>query len=271
MKISIITPNFNGERFLEQTLQSVLSQRGGDVDLEYIVVDACSQDSSMDIVNRYRNELARVIVEKDRGPFDAINKGLAVATGDVVAWLNSDDLYCPGALARVAEAMQSHPNRSLCFGHCPIINEAGAEIRQGITRFKEAFFPLSSRFTIESINYVSQPATFFRRSAVEKAGPLSDRFRCAWDYDFITRVWRQGGAVRLKPPALAQFRWHEGSLSGKFFRQQFREEWQIAAQSAGGWAPQTWLHLGVRWGIVGSYTLMAWRRNRRNAGTAGTV
>lgn len=269
MKISVITPNFNGERFIEQTLQSVISQRGDGVDLEYIVVDACSRDGSMEIINRYRSELSHVIVEKDRGPFEAINKGFAVATGELVAWLNADDLYCPGALQRVARAMNDHPDKALCFGHCPIVDETGAEIRVGITRFKEAFFPVSSRFTIQSINYISQPATFFRRDAVTKAGPLSDRFRCAWDYDFITRVWRHGGAVRLKPPALSQFRWHAGSLSGQFFRQQFREEWEIAARDAGWWTPQTLIHLGVRWGIVGSYSVMAWRRAKRAERAAG--
>jgi glycosyltransferase involved in cell wall biosynthesis len=269
MKISIVTPNFNGEKFLEQTMQSVLSQRDRNVELEYIVVDACSRDGSMDIINRYRSELAHVIVEKDRGPFDAINKGFALATGEVVAWLNADDLYCPDALHRVAEAMAGHPEKALCFGHCPIINEKGEEIRVGITRFKEMFFPVSSRFMVQSINYISQPATFFRRKAVQKAGPLSDRFRCAWDYDFITRVWRHGGAQRLNLPALSQFRWHEGSLSGRFFRQQFREEWEIAAGDAGRWSPQTMLHLGVRWGIVGSYSLMAWRRAKLAQKDAG--
>jgi glycosyltransferase involved in cell wall biosynthesis len=263
--ISVITPNFNGERFLEQTLRSVLNQRSAAFDLEYIVADGGSRDHSMDIVETYRGELAHVIHEPDHGPADAINKGLRKATGDIIAWLNADDLYRPDALTRVAQAMEEHPSRALCFGHCPIVDEAGTEIRRGITRFKEAFFPFSSRFTIQCINYISQPATFFRRAAFEKTGYLREDLTCAWDYDFVTRMWHHGGAACLGGAPLAAFRWHEGSLSGQHFRRQFKEEWDVAAADAGRFSPQALIHLGVRWGIVWSYTTMEWFRRHRGA------
>ena len=262
MKISVVTPNYNGERFLEETIRSVISQRGDGVDLEYIVVDAKSKDRSPEIIRAYSKDISRVISEKDTGPANAINKGLRVATGDILCWLNADDLFMPGALKRVAEVMGAHSNRALCFGHCPIVNESGTEIRAGITRFKEFFYPLSSRFTIQCINYISQPAMFFRRTAFEKAGPLREDWTAAWDYDLILRLWRQGGAVRIEEPAVSAFRWHQASISGQHFRRQFKEEWDAVVADAGWCSLQTLVHLGVRWGIVGSYTLMAARRSR---------
>ena len=262
MKISVITPNYNGGRFLESTLDSVLSQRDSGADVEYIVVDGQSTDGSMDLIRGKGARIDRVLCEKDTGPANAINKGLRAATGDIIGWLSADDTYKPGALVRVAQAFERHPSRALCFGHCPIVNEAGDEIRVGITRFKELFFPFSCRFAIQCINYVSQPAMFFRRSAMERAGGLREDWKCAWDYEFILRLWRQGGAVRIPNPPLAAFRWHEASLSGRHYATQFKEEWNAAAADAGRFSPQALLHLGVRWGIVGTYNLMAWRRQR---------
>jgi glycosyltransferase involved in cell wall biosynthesis len=264
MKISIITPNYNGARFLEETIRSVLQQRGDGVDLEYILVDGGSRDGSLDIIARYEKDLAATISEPDQGPACAINKGLRKATGDVAAWLNSDDRYHPRALTRVGECLAQHPSRPFCFGHCPIVDEQGLEIRKGITRFKEAFFPVSSRFVFQSINYISQPAVFFRRSALEAVGPLREDMTAAWDYEFLLRLWRKGGGVRIPRPPLADFRWHETSISGQTFARQFKEEYDAAVADAGRWSVQAWLHLGVRWGIVASYRLMQKQRARAN-------
>jgi len=257
--ISVITPNYNGGRYLAQAIESVLAQRRAGVDLEYIVVDGGSTDGSLAILERYRPELARLVVEPDRGPASAINKGLALARGEIVGWLNADDLYHPGALARVAKGFAARPRRALGFGRCRIVDEDGREIRKGITRFKEAFHPVSCRFLIQTLNYVSQPASFFRRSALERAGPLREDLRAAFDYDLVLRLWRQGGAFRIAGPPLADFRWHPGSISGRGFREQFREEYEAARRDAGPRAPQVWLHAGVRWGIVTIYSRMAAR------------
>jgi glycosyltransferase involved in cell wall biosynthesis len=257
LKFSIITSNKDGGRFLEETLRSVLSQRETDIDLEYMVIDGGSTDDSLKIIRSYEQDISRIISEPDRGPVSAINKGLRLASGEIVAWLNADDRYHPGALKRVAQVMAANPGRALCFGACRIVDEGGLEIRRGITRFKEAFFPISSRFAIQCLNYISQPAMFFRRSALEAAGYLREDLVAAWDYDLILRLWRQGGAARVPGPPLADFRWHPGSISGRRFAAQFKEEFDVAARDAGGLAPQTWIHFVVRWGIVGIYTLMA--------------
>lgn len=266
MKISVITPSFNSARFLETTILSVLAQRRDGVDLEYIVVDGGSTDGTPDILARHRDAISHLIVGRDTGPANAVNKGMAKASGDLVAWLNADDVYQPGALARVVAAMEQHPDKSLVFGHCPIIDESGVEIRRSITVFKECFFPFSCRFMVQCINYVSQPATFFRRDAARRAGPLREDLKAAWDYDFILRVWRQGGAVRIRTPPLAAFRWHAASISGTHFARQFREEFEVARADAGRCAPQTLAHWFVRWGIVGIYSLMARSRRTQPSG-----
>lgn len=266
MRVSVVTPNFNGARFLEPALLSVISQREHGVDLQYIVADGGSTDGSHAILAKYRSGIDRLIVEPDTGPANAVNKGFAAATGDIVAWLNADDVYQPGAIARVVKAMQRSPHKALAFGHCPIVDETGAEIRRPITVFKECFFPISCRFTVQCINYVSQPATFFRRDAALRAGPLREDLKAAWDYDFILRVWRQGGAVRVGRPPLAAFRWHATSISGTHFSRQFREEFMVARSDAGCCAPQTIAHWFVRWGIVSIYSLMARRRAAQEPG-----
>lgn len=259
MRFTVITPSFNSGRFLETTLRSVIAQRDGTgaFELEHIVVDGGSSDGSLEIIERYRGDLAHVIVEPDNGPAAAINKGLRLAGGDMLAWLNADDCYLPGALARVAEATLRHPDRALYFGRCRIVNEAGAEIRHGITRFKAAFYGCSCRPLIQTINYVSQPAMFFTRRAWLTAGGLREDLTAAFDYEYILRLWRHGGAAAIEAPPLADFRWHSGSISGRAFERQFREEWEAAAADAGRWAPQTLLHALVRHAIVAVYRRMA--------------
>lgn len=265
LKISLITPNFNGARYLEACLQSVQAQRRDGVDLEFLVMDGGSRDGSLDILHRHCADIDVLVSEPDQGPASAINKGLARATGDVVGWLNADDYLFPGALARVRDTMARHPAAALCFGRCPIVDEGGAEIRRGITRFKEGFYPISFRFVFQCINYLSQPATFFRRTAVQAAGPLREDLRAAFDYEFFLRLWRQGGAVQVPgPEPLAAFRWHPQSISGQHFARQFREEYEAARADAGRFSLQTLIHWGVRWGIVGSYALMARRRAVRS-------
>jgi glycosyltransferase involved in cell wall biosynthesis len=265
MRFSIITVNKNGGRFLDEAIRSVIAQGEAGVELEYIVIDGGSTDDSLAIIKRYEREISRIISEPDSGPVAALNEGLRLASGEIIAWLNADDRYHAGALARVAATMAAHPEKALCFGACRIIDEAGREIRRGITRFKEAFFPLSGRFTIQCLNYVSQPAMFFRRSALAAAGPLKEEMVAAWDYEFLLRLWRQGGAALVPGPPLADFRRHSDSISTRRFAVQFREEFEAAAADAGRLAPQTWIHWVVRWGIVGAYRLMAGSSGNRGA------
>ena len=257
MKISVLTPNYNGGRWLARAMDSVLAQElaPGD-ELEYLFLDGGSTDDSLAIAEARRGRLAALVSEKDAGPADALNKGFARATGDLVGWLNADDVYRPGALAKAIAAAKAHPQAALFFGKCRIVDEAGAEIRGFPTFVKNACFPFSSRFLIQCINYVSQPASWFRRSALAAAGGLRTDFKAAWDYDLTLRLWRQGGGVRIPGPPLADFQWHPGSISGRQYERQFEEEWRAAVADAGRFAPQALVHGLVRWGIVACYRFM---------------
>ena len=261
MRFSIITPSFNGGIFLEECIKSVLVQQHPDLEIEYIVIDGGSTDNSHHILTQYSNSINHILIEKDTGPANAINKGFRLATGDIIAWLNVDDFYFPDTLLRVQKFMIDYPDASCCFGSCPIVDEQGAEIRNNITRFKEFFYPFSSRFTYQCINYISQPALFFRGDAVRKIGYLREDMIAAWDYDFILRLWRQGAAERVKGDPLAAFRWHENSISGENFQIQFQEEYDAAKKDAGALSLQTGLHFLVRWGIVSIYSTMSIARS----------
>jgi hypothetical protein len=166
-------------------------------------------------------------------------------------------------LERVGQALACRPDAAFCFGGCPIIDEQGQGIRSGITRFKEFFYPFSSRFTYQCINYLSQPALFFRRQAVEQAGLLPEDMVAAWDYEFILRLWHCGDAVQMTGSPLSAFRWHEGSISGQNFQVQFEEEYFAAKADAGSRSLQALLHFFVRWGIVGTYSAMAHLRKKQ--------
>ncbi len=266
VRFSIITPNFNGDRFLEQTLTSVLRQRDDGVELEYIVVDGNSSDASHAIFDSYAAGIDTLVIEDDTGPANAINKGLALATGDIVAWLNADDIYLPGTLQRVEQAYAGRPHSAMYFGGCQIVGEYGEEIRSGITRFKELFYPVSSRFTFQCINYLSQPSLFFSRRAYESGGPIREDMVAAWDYEFFLRLWHAGDATYVHGGPLAAFRWHEQSISGQNYAVQFQEEFEAARADAGRFSLQTVCHFFVRWAIVGIYSLMARSRRRKGSG-----
>ncbi len=256
MLFSIITPNYNSGQFLEATLESVISQRKDNIELEFIIVDGNSSDDSHTIFARHKEDLDLLLIEADTGPANAINKGLALAKGDVIAWLNADDFYYANTLSRVQDCFEISPESAFCFGGCSIINEQADETRHNITRFKEMFFPVSSRFTHQCINYISQPALFFRRDIIEKAGFLREDMVAAWDYEFILRLWRHGKGALIDGPPLSAFRWHEQSISGQNFELQFKEEYDAVVQDTSYFHLQAMIHFFVRWGIVGIYSLM---------------
>lgn len=239
----------------------MLQQREKGIEIEYIVVDGGSTDGSHSLLEKYRSEINTLIIEKDSGPANAINKGLALACGDIVSWLNADDIYYPHVFGRVKQIFEKDPQVALCFGKCPIIDENGVEIRPFITRFKECFFPFSSEVTFQCINYISQPTLFFRREAMVNAGCLREDMVAAWDYEFMLKLWHYGKGAVIPGGPIAAFRWHEQSISGQNYHIQFKEELDAVIAALGRWKIQVLLHHCVRGGIVGAYHGMATFRN----------
>ncbi|MBN1827530.1 MAG: glycosyltransferase [Deltaproteobacteria bacterium] len=224
IKISVVTPSFNQSQFIGRTIESVLNQQGA-FELEYLVMDGGSTDGTLEILKSYEPRL-RWKSEKDRGQSDAINKGFAAASGDILAWLNSDDAYEPGALDRVAETFKT-ADCQWCFGNCRIIDENDREIRKLVTRYK--IFE-SRRYSYKRLltkDFISQPAVFFSKKACHETGPLDLDTHYVMDYDYWLRLGQRYEPVFIDA-FLADFRWHGGSKCGRNFAIAAREAFEKA-------------------------------------------
>ena len=202
--VSIITPSFNQSRYLEATIQSVLSQDHPRI--ETIIVDGGSTDGSVDVIKKYSDRLAWWVSEKDRGQTDAINKGFARATGDILAWINSDDTYEPGAVTAAVNYLQAHPEVGMVYADCNYINEDG----RVIGKFPAAQTDLQRLRT--GYVHIPQQTMFFRADLWKKLGPLDPSFYFAMDYDLWTRIAAHAELKYLAGQTWANFRIH---TSGK--------------------------------------------------------
>jgi glycosyltransferase involved in cell wall biosynthesis len=211
MKITIVTVAFNAAATIEETIRSVLAQEG--VELEYILVDGASTDGTAEIIARYAARLASWVSEPDRGQTDALNKGFARASGDVLGFLNADDLLLPGALRAVAEAFARDPQTDLVYGEVEWIDAAGES-----TGFHAGdISALDEVFDIYGVWWAQrqwvQPEVFFRRALKDRVGAFDTRYRLAFDFDFWVRCFRERARVSRVPQPLAKFRRHPAQKS----------------------------------------------------------
>jgi glycosyltransferase involved in cell wall biosynthesis len=233
LKISIITPSFNHARFLPRTLESVQSQQhsaDGRFEIEHIVVDGGSTDGTIEVLRGCGSEV-RWVSEPDKGQADALNKGLAMATGDIVGWLNSDDVYDPGALAAVTDVMSVEPETQWVYGRVRIIDENDQEIRRWITRYKNRRMSTFSYEKLLSENWISQMGVFWRRAAGAEVGPFRTELHYCMDYDYWLRLGARWPG-RFIDRSLGAFRWYRTSKSGADYLKQFREELEVAQRQA---------------------------------------
>lgn len=229
VRISVVTPSYNQGRYIERTIESVLGQTG-DFELEYCVVDGGSTDGTIDILRRYGSRF-RWVSEPDGGQSDAINKGFRMTNGEIIAWLNSDDLYHAGALESVALEYRRE-SFDWCFGNCRIVDEDDREIRRSITAYKVAQAKRYSYRRLLRRCFVSQPAAFFSRAAYEAAGEVSRELTYSMDYDYWLRLGRRS-PPRYVDRFLADFRWHTRSKNGAAYRAAAWETYQTARRHAG--------------------------------------
>ena len=201
-KISIITPSYNQAEFLERTILSVLNQNYPN--LEYIIIDGGSTDGSVEIIKKYEKYLSYWISEKDNGQTDAINKGFKIATGEIFAWINSDDTYLLGTFSKVAKAFQQHPEADLMYGNIYFINEDDGIIgKLGLTKLDMA------HFVFEGIS-LAQQAVFCTKDIYNKIGGLNLQYQFCMDFDLFIRITHIGH-LRYIPEYLANFRIHKDS------------------------------------------------------------
>lgn len=240
MKISIVTPSFNQAKFITQTIESVVTQ-SGDFEIEYFVMDGGSQDGTVQILKNYEQrfrdgEFANLVKfewvsQADRGQSDAINQALQKASGEIVGYLNSDDLYEPNALNQITKFFQNCPDAVWATGKCNIINEVDQEICRGITLYKNVWLYFLNYFWLLVLNPISQPATFWKRSLHRQLGYFDEAESLVMDYEFWLRLAR-GYPIYFLPRPLAKFRWHTHSKGTTKFAEQFEREYLVAWQYA---------------------------------------
>ncbi|GAB4541414.1 MAG: hypothetical protein Fur002_09800 [Anaerolineales bacterium] len=201
--VSIITPSFNQARFLPAAIESVLTQDYPNI--EYIIVDGGSTDGSVEVIRRYEDKLAWWVSEKDKGQTDAINKGFNRATGDILAWLNSDDTYNAGAISAAVKYLNENPEIALVYSDCDYINEQGAVIGK-FPAAQTDYAKLRRGYV-----HIPQQTMFFRAKYWKELSPLDPSFYFAMDYDLWTRIAKRAPLKHIAGQTWANFRIHHES------------------------------------------------------------
>ncbi len=245
--VTIVTPSLNQGRYLPAAIDSVLGQDYPRI--EYLVVDGGSRDDSLEILASYGDRLTWVS-EPDEGQAHAINKGFRQARGSILAWLNSDDTYAPGAIAKVVETFESHPGIGLVYGNGSILDEAG-DVVGGF----DGIEPFSLWRLVHVLDYVLQPAAFFPRDAVLQVGLLDERLEFGMDWDLWIRLAARHDVLYLKEQ-LAFSRVYATTKTSTGGWRRIRELRRLAGEHSGRfWTPGVQLYgldtLGERLGARG--------------------
>jgi glycosyltransferase involved in cell wall biosynthesis len=229
--VSIVTPSYNSGRFLERTIESVLAQDYPHI--EYIVMDGGSTDHTVSILERYRGRLVYFSAE-DKGPADAVNQGFQRSTGAILAWLNADDEYTPGAVTTAVRHLTEHPQAGVVYGQAVWIDESGAEIGPYPTTspYREGMF--------EQECGICQPAAFLRRSAFFDSGGFKLDQNSCWDYDLWIRIARKHRFLAV-PETLARSRMHRGSITLGGRRKVFEQNIALLRREY-GYVPVNWVY-----------------------------
>lgn len=229
-KISIITPTLNQSAFIEETIRSVIDQNYPN--LEYIIVDGGSTDGTLEIIKKYSKFLS-YISEPDNSQSDAINKGIKLSTGEIMAYLNSDDVYLPNCLNKVGEYFLKNPESKIITGKCINIDGEGNKTRSFITRYKNILLKFENRYLLQITNFISQPATFWRKELSNSIGFFDTNLRYAMDYDYWLRI-SEFHKIYFYDEFLAKFRIYSKSISGSNSKMQFSEEYKVASKYSKG-------------------------------------
>lgn len=223
-RITVVTPSLNQGRFLEETILSVLGQQYPN--LEYIILDGGSTDGSVEIIRKYQQHLAWWVSENDGGQAAAINTGFGRASGDILAWLNSDDMYLPGTLSHIAARLD--PERAgLLFGNClHFVQDSAMAFGSDVRRSH-------AQTDLRLTDYLIQPSTFWTRKAWQQTGALDDSFDFAFDWEWFIRAMTTGVAFLPDDKYLSVYRIHKDHKTGTGGERRRRELASIYSRYAG--------------------------------------
>ena len=244
-KISIVTPNFNYGKYLEDTIVSVLSQEYPN--LEYILIDGGSTDNSVDVIRTYEDRISSWQSKRDDGQADAINKGFLKTTGDILGWLNSDDMYLPGALNKVRNIFASleGDDPTIVFGNCVHLDvESNRASGSDVVAWQRAL-------DLRLYDYIIQPSCFWSRSVYERVGPLSLDMNFGFDWDWFIRAEQAGVRFVSMDDFLSVYRFHDEHKTGIGGEQRWQELAEIYRKHYSGEVADSFLKLKhnqlVRW------------------------
>ncbi len=233
--VSVITPSFNQGRFIEQTILSVERQRYPNI--EHIVIDGCSTDGTVETLESYPH--LKWVSEKDAGQSDALNKGLDLAEGHIIAWLNSDDIYLPGAIEKAVEALMADPDSGIAYCNYIEIDELGSEI----DRVK--LWPVDFKRLLNYGNEIPQATVFIKREVVANVGGPERSYEYGMDYDWWLRIARKF-TLKYVDDYWAAFRLHGDSKTARLGNEFWKEEREIYRRHGGRTVSRRLLRLYAR-------------------------
>jgi len=248
--VSIVTPSYNQSKYLEETLLSVLNQSYPEI--EYLVVDGGSTDSSVELLQKYDERISWWVSEPDQGQTDAINKGFLHARGDIYAWLNSDDTYQPEAVSNAVDFLQSHPEVGLVYGDANFIDSHGRVI--GKFNAQQTSYRRLRRGGV----YIPQQAAFWRAGLWHQVGPLDTSFYFAMDYDLWVRLARVT-VIRYTPQLWANFRLHDDAKTIAADERCWPEMLRVHHREGGSRFSVIYARYYLRWLLA---PLINWRRRQ---------
>lgn len=230
MKITVVTPSYNQGIYIERTIQSVLSQNIEE--LEYIIMDGGSTDNTIDILKKYGERLIWKS-EKDKGQTDAVNKGIRAASGDIIGWLNSDDIYYPGAIVKIKKIFEEYPGVNVVYGNANHIREDDSIIEEYYT---EDF----NYERLKDVCFICQPSLFFRKKLVDQYGYLDDTLQYCMDYDYWLRLGKGEQFFRLNDLIAGSRLYEDNKTLGA--RRKVHEEMLVMQEKNLGKASEKWIY-----------------------------
>ncbi len=207
IKISVVTPSFNQAQFLEQTILSVLGQNYPN--LEYIIMDGGSDDGSSDIIRKYENRLSYWVSEKDGGQSQAINKGFKIATGELLLWINSDDMLLPGTLKIMSEEL-SRNGDGIYYGNCIHFQESKRLLAWGSDAASA-----EKTYDLRDLDFIIQPASFWSSKVFQQVGPLNENLHFGFDWEWFLRAKEMNISFFPLNKALSLYRFHDAHKTGQ--------------------------------------------------------